>query len=58
MAKPAQRLSLATVDVLPVRRTLDILKYNMLIICGDMNTQKGKVENNKFGLHNLPNWNI
>ena len=32
-----------------------ILKHNIQSIGGDMNTQIGKNENNKFGLHILPN---
>ena len=34
-----------------------IPKHKVLIICGDMNVKIGKNENNKFGLHNLPNRN-
>ena len=36
---------------------LFISKHNFLIISGDMNTQIGKNENNKFSLHNLSNTN-
>ena len=34
-----------------------IRKHSTLIISGDKNAQIGKDENNKFGLHNLPNRN-
>ena len=34
-----------------------IPKHNVLIISGDINAHIGKDENNKFGLHNLPNRN-
>ena len=34
-----------------------ILKHNVLMVRGDINAQIGKDENNKFGLHNLPNRN-
>ena len=34
-----------------------IPKHNILLICGDMNAQIGKDENNKFYLHNLSSRN-
>ena len=34
-----------------------ISEHNVLIISEDVNAKIGKVENNKFGSHNLPNRN-
>ena len=68
MTNPPQQSSPTTVPPMPViKRTLlhsttsspslARLIGNVLIIGGDMSTQRGKDENNEFWLHNLSNRN-
>ena len=68
MPTPAEWLSLDTVSPMSVMKQIlptsmmgslvssrPISKHNILIISRDMNAQVGIDENDKFGLHNIPN---
>ena len=69
MVTSTQEPSLATVTPMPVMKRisttfmtgyvvfLNTFRDNSQFICGEVNVQIGKDENNKFGLHNLPNRN-